>query len=67
MVLTIFQPAFITLVFTLPRFISSGCYGAEANGRTTARIYFFVNIDSHNTVLQKDKIKKPAEPLGFLQ
>ena len=57
MVLTIFQPTFITLVLTLPRFIRSGCYGAEANGRTAARIYFFINIDSHNIVLQK-KVKQ---------
>lgn len=65
MVLTIFQPTFITLVLTLPRFITSGCYGAEADGRTTARIYFFINIDSHNTVLQKDKSRSQLNLLDF--
>lgn len=65
MVLTIFQPTFITMVLTLPRFITSGCYGAETNGRTTARIYFFINIDSHNTVLQKDKSRSQLNLLDF--
>ena len=67
MVLTIFQPTLITLVLTLPRFIRSGCYGTEANGRTAARIYFFINIDSHNIVLQKKVSKRPAVSFGFSQ
>ena len=65
MVLTIFQPTFITLVLTLPRFIRSGCYGAEADSWTTTHIYFFINIDSHNTVLQKDKSRSQLNPLDF--
>ena len=60
MVLTIFQPTLITLVLSLPGLISSSCYGAEANGRTTARIYFFINIDSHNIVLQKKETTSKA-------
>lgn len=60
MVLTIFQPTFITLVLTLPSIISSSCYGTEANGRTAARIYFFINIDSHNIVLQKKETVRKA-------
>lgn len=65
MVLTIFQPTFITLVLTLPRFIRSGCYGTEADSRTVARIYFFINIDSHNIVLQKEKSRSQLNLLDF--
>jgi hypothetical protein len=60
MVLTIFQPTLITLMLTLPRFIRSGRYGAEANGRTATRIYFFINIDSHNIVLLKKETVRKA-------
>lgn len=65
MVLTIFQPTFITLMLTLPRFIRSGCYGAEADSRAAARIYFFINIDFHNTILQKNKSRSQLNLLDF--
>ena len=65
MILTIFQPAFITLVLSLPSIINSSCYGTEVNGRTTACIYFFINIDFHNIILQKNEAKDQLCLLDF--
>lgn len=65
MVSTICQPAFIALVLTLPRLITSGCYGTETDGRTSARINFFVNVDTHNIVLQKGRSRSQLNLLDF--
>ena len=65
MVFTIFQPTFITLVLTLKRIITGSCYGAETNSRTSARINFFINIDTHNIVLQKERSRSQLNLLDF--
>ena len=65
MVFTIFQPTFITLVLTLKCVITGSCYGAETNSRTSARINFFINIDTHNIVLQKERSRSQLNLLDF--
>ena len=65
MVFTIFQPTFITLVLTLKCVITSSCYGAETNSRTSARINFFINIDTYNIVLQKERSRSQLNLLDF--
>lgn len=65
MVSTICQPTFITFVLTLKGVITGGCYGAEADGRTAARIYFLINVDTHNIVLQKGSSRSQLNLLDF--
>lgn len=53
-------------MFSLYWFVASGCYRAEANSRTAARIYFFINVDFHNTILQKrNQTRSQLNPLDF--